>query len=467
MIMQMDTVQSYNPVSQCGVSSCLDFRYFFSFHHFHHFSTKPTVVQSVAHLFGSLSQSVLVMFTNDHDGQAEYIKGILGVATILFSIWLVWSCLLLMFRGANCDLCCTNQTSNSSKSTTGSTDESLNEEQAMESTNSCSDDESSVFSFDSSQNRCTDNVQPPSGFQSFAKSIRKHAHWILRFGLLISSLALISSSVLVLGKASFPAISAMETTDHLMEEAQLVFTTTQRAIRVIQETSNVTTLLEAKLKQDLIGLCPDLPHFYLVHELGVDPYDFVLFLHHGNRDFSNIFDSSANRALASIGNAVGQLQTARDGIQVVQDWIWILPLLMLCMSIFTLVFIFSVFWAMLQERLDNWYYADQQEQWEKTVSWAVVPVFAILAAVVWAAAIALSTGAIVVTDICLPTPDENILFLLRTMDDAVVTPRVLDAASAYMTVSCLRKSSIAEINRMNRIDTFLVHIHRVAFTMIH
>lgn len=381
------------------------------------------------------------MLTDDHEGQATYVKEVLGVATILFTIWLVWSCLLLICRGANCvsaDMCCSHPTSKSSAPTTRSNDESLNGELEAESGDSLEatdDDDSRGTSCDSNPNANMDNVQPTSGCHSFAKTIGKHWHLILRFLFLLASTALLSSSVLVLDKASFPVISVLETTDHLIEEAQHIVATTHRAIRVIQDTTSASAKIEGQLRLDLIDLCPDLPHFYLVHELGVDPYDFVLFLDRGHSEFSAFFESSADRALEATAKAELQLQSARDAIQVGQDWIWILSLLMLCMTIFTLVFLFSVFWAIVQEQFDKWYYALQQKQWENMMAWAIVPLFAILSAVVWAAAIFLSTGTIIVTDVCLPTPDESILFVLRNMDDTLMTPRVLDTVSAFMTVS--------------------------------
>ncbi|CAJ1956047.1 unnamed protein product [Cylindrotheca closterium] len=400
--MQADTIQSYDP---------------------------PPVVRAVRYLFSSLSQSTLVMLTDNQEAQAQFIKEVLGVATILFSIWLSWSCLLLIFRGANCvseKLYFPQQTSHTSDSTIESTDESSDGNKET--------DDSSGLSCDSSPDSQVEDAHPSTSYcQSFIKFIGNYWHLIFRTLFAIACMASVCSSVLVFGLTSFPAVSVLESTDHLIEETQLIVTTTQRAMKVIQETSIFTTQIEAKMRSELIGLCPGLPHFYLAHKLGVDPFEFTMFLDRGNEDFATFFQFSGT--LDAAGKVETQLQVAIDGIQAGQDWIWVLSLLMLCVTTLTLVFLFSMFWAILQEQLDKWHYAEQQGQWENMMSWCIVPLFAIITLMVWVAAISLSIGAIVVTDVCLPTPDESVLFVLRNMDDSVMNPMLLDAASAYVT-SC-------------------------------
>ena len=207
-----------------------------------------------------MSQSALVFATNDSEGQTQYVKELLGVFTILFSIWLLWSCLLLMFRGANncsAQMCCPDAKAKSSLSIDGLRGSTADDE--IQSTGALAgDDDSSIGapSFDSSIDSTLpdsdmDISQSPSRCYSFAKYMGSHWHWILRFLFLLASTALVTSSALVFTKASFPAISALETTDHLMEEVQLTVSTIQRAIRVIQETSTATFEIEAKMMQNL------------------------------------------------------------------------------------------------------------------------------------------------------------------------------------------------------------------------
>ncbi|KAL3934264.1 MAG: hypothetical protein SGBAC_009977 [Bacillariaceae sp.] len=378
----------------------------------------------------------MVMFTDDHEAQAQYIKELLGVATILFSIWLFWSCFLLMCRGTNCiseEWCCPLPTLLSSAATTVS---SVNDAFSDEDNKEKDDDESGASEESSSDSQMdkNDDEPPTSCCHSCFKIINNHWHLILRTVFAIACMTSICSSVLVFGLTTFPTVSVFETTDHLMEETQLIVTTTQRAIKLSQEVSTAAIQIETKMKSELIGLCPGLPHFYLVHELGVDPYDFVLFLDRTNEEFSTLVQDSATRALDATVTAEMRLQDARDAIQLGQDWIWILSLLMLCLATLTLTFLLSMFWAIFQEQFDKWYYSGQQQQWENMMSWCIVPVFATITAVIWAAAISLSIGAIVITDVCLPTPDESVLFVLRNMDNPLMkNPRILDMASFYMT----------------------------------
>lgn len=394
------------------------------------------------------------MFSDeDRQAQAQYIKELCGMISIISLTWIVWSFLLLSCH-ADCasgkgkdyfdDHSDTSNEEDNDDSSQFETDSINNETIAtnaavLTNSNSSTVDENFSYRCFSIFSCCCSNQL----------ANRRRRRYIIRAFFALFGLLSAISGALILPKTYSPIINAAETTSHHLEDVQLILSKIQRLLKVVDQTADATLQINAELKDVLPGLCPGLPQSEFVWELGVDPVEIGLVLERGYQDFYTSAGDTIAQVHESTTDIDALIRNVEFGIQSVQDEMWILPLLTIGMTILTCVCLLAVFWAILQERFPSTcYHALSQDRFEQVLAYFILPLFAFLITVIWILLSALAIGAVVVSDICLPSPNSSIHSIIssRGMD---MESFLGQSISSYVSVSRIGCTMERSINLLN------------------
>jgi hypothetical protein len=384
------------------------------------------------------------MLSDDRSSHAKYIKGMFGLATFYFIVWLLWSFLILGCRHQNAG-CLSGQAFPRSSLPTvyssseagnqdvigeeGSTDEALHVK-SNQSTDSFNDseyrlDENSVITdgtldlkIHAGHVDMACDVPDPVCYvrcccPSDAQAVRRRKIGTRIVFVFFGSLV-IACTILFITGGYFPMIDATETFSQLLGEGFLIVHRIQWALKVVRKTSAATNHIHQTLVSSLDRLCPNIPVDMLGSVLGVDPRTATLYVERGYSYFLDsvedklpLIDSGTNE----IDQIIGQVD---HRIQQTQENLWVVPVVILCVAIITIVWLLQIFWIMMQEYSQFTYDELAQIRQEQILVWLILPFFVLLTFLLWIIAIGVSIGAIAVTDICLPSPDTSIQIVLQT-----------------------------------------------------
>jgi hypothetical protein len=402
------------------------------------------------------------MFSNDRQAQAKYIKELVGMISLLLLAWILWSFLLLSCR-ANCVSgkgFCFDDSETQSLLTSDEEDDDA----------ASTFDEHSIVTNAAVLTTCdksetgNDAAVDRNGSNRSLRIMAFRRRFIRIAFLLFGILSAICGA-LVFSKTYSPVINAAETTSHHLEDVQFIVATIARTMKVIHQTADAAQQIHNDLDAVLDGLCPGMPPDDLAQELGVDPRDVVLLLERGYAEFTESSGSAMAKVDDSTTRIDALLRDVEAGIQEVQDRMWILPLLVLCTTILTVVSLLAVFWVMIQESFPSTHNASSQISFEHIMAWAILPLFVFLTFALWILASAFSIGAVVVTDICLPSPDASIhsILLSQGMDMESFLGKSI---SSYTSVSPVVRILVKSFIELQLTRCFLLHVIRDVMWMI-
>jgi hypothetical protein len=420
------------------------------------------------------------MFSNDRQAQAKYIKELFGMISLLLLAWILWSFLLLSCR-ADClsgkgfcfddsetqSLLTSDEEDDAASTFENDQEDCLDQRSIVTNAAVLTTCDKSETGNDASVDRngsnrclcimafcCSDEVAP-----------MKRRLKLIRIAFLLFGILSAICGALVFPKTYSPMINAAETTSHHLKDVQFIVATIKRALKVIHQTADAAQHIHNDLDAVLDGLCPGMPPYDLAQELGVDPRDVVLLLERGYAEFT---ESSGN-AMAQVDDSTTKIdaliRNVETGIQEAQDRMWIFPLLVLCTTILTVVSLLAVFWVMIQESFPSTHHALSQISFEHIMAWAILPLLVFLTFALWILTSAFSIGAVVVTDICLPSPDDSIhsILLSQGMD---VESFLGKAISSYTSVSPVVRIHVESLIERQFSRCFLLHVGRDVMWMI-
>lgn len=364
------------------------------------------------------------------------MNGLVGLGSFLLSLLFLWYLVLLVLKLKGHELGCagghafTTRTSSKAESFTDSDESSSNNKKSEN-----SDDDRFSARFlggsrrdlpkESSSRGCC----PNSGLHVQRRKLR--TRMVFLFFAFIS----LFCSVLIVTRTYHQLQTATDNVSKVIDEGEEIVGSVDSVIEAVGSAIQIADNILETIPLEFAQLCPDVPPEFFKPQLGVDPRDVVSFL---DREY-NPFIVYAQENMGALQEVTVQFRGILGDIDNVtqesEDRLWVLPMLIMCITIFTVFSAIGTLVAIYREAIAG----SKPTPCDKFLSWFILPAMIMWTILAWTLVICFCFGTVLTSDVCVSSggPDVMIQNILEAHHvDPDTTTFSLIAAYTGVSLRC-------------------------------